>query len=157
MPTKLMLLGAAAVADVVVTAAQVLDINVVLNVVMLLVAALVALPLIRSRRKDATIKDLEAELDAAHRRRDGALEDLAGAQKRANMGEEAIKHLRTELAAAQARYEEQSKYTAKEAVTHLEQLMVEHREQVAARHELMLEQLTAMNQTLGVVAAKVGG
>lgn len=129
-------------------AAVQLDLNLMLNVLMLVIAGLVAVPLVKSRRKDGTIKDMEAAYEAACRRRDEALRDLQGATARANVARESSEHLRNELAAANARYEEQEKYTAKGAVTHMEEILIEHRDQVAERHELMLEALNKLTARL---------
>lgn len=126
--------------------ASILDLNLVLNALMLAIAALVAVPLVRSRRKDGTITDLEKALHAKTELGDQLERDLAGATSRANVAKEASEHLRNELAAATARYEEQAKYTAEGAVLHLEHTLAEHREQVAERHERILaalEKLTA--------------
>ena len=128
--------------------AQILDIDTVLNIMILLVAALAAVPLMKSKAKDQTIKDLNDSLIAADRREDDLKKEVAGAQTRANAMEEACKFATKEKEKWEARYQEQSKYTAKGAVTHMEQLLVEHREQVAQRHEHMIDALDKLTEVL---------
>lgn len=145
---KLAALAAAVVADIVLLATRALDVNTVLNVLVLVVAALAAIPVLKARRKDAAIQDLETTLKAKDARLAEREADLKGAEARANQMEVATTHLREQLAAAEAKYEEQAKYTAKGAVTHMEEMLADHSRQVAERHERMLTALDALTEKI---------
>lgn len=138
-------------------AVAVFDLNLLLNVLMLVMAVVVAVPIVRSRRKDATIAELEK---LAHGRGERIVDleaDVKGVQARADAAEDAAKGCQTEIATWRARYEEQSKYTAEGAVTHLDDVLKEHREQVADRHEKIIEQLDANRVVLEAIAERLNG
>jgi hypothetical protein len=131
-----------------ISASQLLDVNLLLNILTILIACAVAVPIMKSRRKDETIKDLNASLAAADRRLEDAQAEVAGAQVRANQMEEACKYAVKEQEKWHARYEEQRKYTAQGAVTHMEELLIDHRDQVAERHEHMITALDKLTDIL---------
>lgn len=108
------------------------SLNVYLNLFTILLVVGAALPVIKSRRKDATIRDLEEAMTAK-----AALAEERAEQLR--QLEQGCQHLKTEGAEWKARYEEQSRYTAESAITHFEELMDEHRGQVAERHGQLLQ------------------
>lgn len=127
--------------------------NVLLNLSTILVVVLVAIPVARSKRKDGTIKELQESNDA----KDGRIKDLRDEVEERSVAcrqiEQGAVHLQTELAKAQAKYEELEKYAAGPAVAHFEEMLAEHSAAVAARHALMLDQGERQTAALAKVTA----
>lgn len=140
--------GVMAIVDAALLVGAALDMNLVLNLFTLALIAVAAVPVLRSRRKDAIIKELNDVCDVKERREKELEKDLAGAQARANQAEEAAKFSVKEAEKWQARYEEQSKYTAPEAVMQIESELAEHRQQVAERHERILTALERLTDRI---------
>lgn len=133
------------------------DVNTVLNVAMFLLVAVVAVPVLRSKRKDGII-DEQAKVIESHERRINALEqDLKGAQDRANEVSVALAEANNRAAAAEARYEEQLKYTARPAVEQFERMLLDHQRGVQERHELMIEALKRQTAALDELLRHHGG
>lgn len=117
------------------------DTNVVLNLFTLALVIVFAVPVLKSRRKDAVIAEQKEVIDS-HEQRIAALErDLAGAQQRANETMVHAAALEAQKAAAEARYAEQAKYTAAAAVEAFDERFRQHELAVQQRHGLMIELL----------------
>lgn len=126
------------------------DLNAVLNIVTLIAAATVAVPVLRAKRKDAIITE-QSQVIESHERRIKALEDdLLGAQKRADELAQQLVTSQTDLAAANARYEEQAKYTAGPAIEQFKEILLEHQQAVQERHQLMIAALERITGALDV-------
>lgn len=121
----------------------------VLVVLAWLAVAAVSVPTLRSKRKDGVISE-QLLVIQSHETRIKALErDLGGAKERADAAAMAAREAETRAAQWQARYEEQSRYTAGPAIENFERLLKAHSEQVAERHALMIESLEGVTNSLG--------
>lgn len=125
-----------------------MDWNLALNVAMF-AGLLYAVPTLgRSKRKDAVIAEQKLVIES-HTTRISALErDLAGVTDRANVAAEAAKECEKRAAEWQARYDEQSRYTAPVAVAHFEKVLTDHSARVGDRHEQMIAELERIAQLL---------
>jgi hypothetical protein len=118
---RLALLAGAVFAEFLyVAAATVNDFNVWLNVITIVIALAVAVPVIRSRRKDAAL-DQQEKVIAANERRINQLErDLAGATRRAEQAAEEATRAAHDATHWRSKYEEQEKYAAPQAFALIE-------------------------------------
>jgi predicted lipid-binding transport protein (Tim44 family) len=120
--------------------------NLLLNVVTIAIAVGVAIPALKSKRKDATIKDLNDALQAK-------TEALAASELQKRQLEQGAQHCKQEATRWQAKYEEASNYTAEEAVKHFEAALEAHSGRVAERHEVLIRQGEATASSLASIAA----
>lgn len=117
MISRIAILGAAVALDAVIAVLATLDsVNALLNVLTILVALAVAFPVIRSKRKDAVIHEQKQVIESHKNRLDALDADLIGACERADEAEEWAHKSETNAEHWRARYQEQEKYTAPEAL-----------------------------------------
>jgi transposase len=114
--------------------------NVVLNVLTIVIAVGVSVPVVRNRRKDQTIKDLNDALTAKDARVRELRDELSAAHLGKRQIEQAAMHCREEATQWRARYEEIEKYTAEVAVKQFEEALERHAQTVAGRHQVLIEQ-----------------
>jgi predicted lipid-binding transport protein (Tim44 family) len=126
--------------------------NLLLNLLTILIAVGVAIPAVKSRRKDATIKDLTEALDAKDKRVKTLAEELKDRTQQVRQIEQAAQHCTTEAAKWQAKYEEAKQYTAAEAVQQFEAALQAHSARVSERHEVLIQQGEATARSLGSIA-----
>lgn len=134
-----------------VVGATLIEWNTALNVAGLVALALAAFRIGNAKRLRDAISDLESVLKAKDEKVK-ALEDkvndldarVTGAVDRAVAAEK-------DAAAWASRYGELSKYASAEAVSHFESIMIEHRAQVAERHERIIS-LIEQNEKTTVTA-----
>lgn len=135
-----------------VTASVSTQANLLLNVLTILLAIGVAIPALKSKRKDATIKDLTDALEAKDDLLEARTTERDEAQQQKRQIEQAAQHCTTEAAKWQAKYEEAKQYTAQEAVKHFEAALESHSARVAERHEILIQQGQATAQALASIA-----
>jgi hypothetical protein len=100
--------------------AQALDLsrlNALLNVALLVVVFVAAIPLVKSKRKDATIQDLNDSLEARDRRIIDLTNEAVEARQQTRQIEQGVAHLKEELAAAHTANEVLERFTAEHALT----------------------------------------
>lgn len=153
MTLKLSLLAAATVLDIAAwLASQIGDVNVILNVVTILVALAVAYPIIRSRRKDMTIADLEKALDARNERLTETQEALEGASVRADAAEATKQKLREEIAGLEGEMRHLKLYAAPQAfesiAAELASVRTTMSESISAQGELVLKTTELQSKSL---------
>lgn len=113
---RLYVIGLAVSADALLLLAVLDDVNVLLNVFAVLVALIAAFPIIRSKRKDVVISEQGQVIESIKLRLEALEADLAGARRRADNAEEQARQAETSVEHWRARYQEQEKYTAPEAL-----------------------------------------
>jgi ABC-type transport system involved in cytochrome bd biosynthesis fused ATPase/permease subunit len=122
--------------------------NVALNFGTILIVVLVAIPLARSKRKDATIKDLNDALEAKDKRLEESVTDVAEAKQQARQIEQAAAHCRDEATAWRSKYEEQSKYTAPEAIAAFVEMAKSTERSHERRHKEVMAALEALTASV---------
>lgn len=132
-------------------------VNLLLNILVFAAAVVVAVPWLRSKRKDGVIRELEEVVDTKDRLIVSLRDDIKGVAQRADQLAERVTSCERAAAEWQARYEEQSKYTAREAFTHFEQIMSQHSNQVAERHAAMLDVLNTLTRSHSDLIVKLSG
>lgn len=143
MVTRIAVLGAAVLADLaVLTVAAIDDLNAFLNVVTIVIALIVAFPVIRSKRKDAVIKEQKEVIESHQQRIEACLADLDGAVSRANDAEVLAARHERDACDWRARYEEQEKYAAPEAFKSIDRHL--------ARIEELLRMWIVKDETSGL-------
>lgn len=121
------------------------DVNVILNVACVLLLVMFGPRYLKTKdlqaqlgAKDRTIATHDQTIEAMEKRAAARESDLAGAQERAQKLSERNAKLSEVAHVMQGRYEEQSRYTAKEALATLERLLAHQGEEAERRHlELM--------------------
>lgn len=111
-----MILGPSAVQAIVFAYATFDQLNVVFNIATIVVAIAVAFPVIRSRRKDATIRELIQALEAKDALIETLHADIEGLKTRAKRAEDDCHEIKLRANHWEARYHEQEKYTAQGAL-----------------------------------------
>ena len=131
------------------------DGNAALNILMLIVLLFGAPRFFRASRAEAALAEKDRTIDthlqtieADRARMDGLRSDLAGCQDRSNQLEARNRKLSEVAAAMQARYEEAARYTAREALKTLEQLLTHQSEESERRHQETTELLKSINSLL---------
>lgn len=102
--------------------------------------------------KDRVIETKQQTIDACNERVASLETDREGARAAAKHATEAARFFEQECAQWRARYEEQSKYTAKEALQTIEALIAQHAEQVALRHREMMTLFGKLDAHLSTLA-----
>lgn len=127
------------------------DANMALNLVMVVVLLFGAPRFFRASRaeaamqeKDRTIETYEQSVTADRTRMEGLERDLTKIRERRDELEERNSKLSEVAAGFQARYEEQSRYTAKEALETLTRLLEHQEGESERRHTEMLELLSSV-------------
>ena len=119
----------------------------------LLLAALVARPLLRAKRKDGTISDQENAIKA----KDAYIETLEGERDRCleqnRQMEEAVKFAQKQEAVAEAKYEEQARYTAESALNTIEGILERSETESERRHREIISALAKIVPATGVQGA----
>lgn len=121
-------------------AAQLADnANTALNLFTIVLVVIAAVPVIKSRRKDAIIKDLEAALHAKDERMVELREELLGAQARADANDDRAHAAEKREAECRAKYDEIQKYTAGPVLVELKEILVDREHHDKTRHDQLLE------------------
>lgn len=115
----------------------VLNSGTLINVALLVGIVIAAVRVGAGKLKDATIKDLKERIDSLL----GRVEQLDAELMQAR---DDAQECHAEAQKWQARYEEQSKYTARAGYEHFERMLMDHQRQVTERHEQMLEMGAAL-------------
>jgi F0F1-type ATP synthase membrane subunit b/b' len=121
----------------------------VLTVFMIVGGFAIALPYFKRKAINQSIEDLEHALNAARERIDAAEQTAQEAKTEAQNCHIEAERWRT-------KYEESARYSAAPAVAHFERELSEHRQQVAERHQAILEaaERAAVHQALQTEACK---
>ena len=122
--------------------------NALLNLALLAVVFVAAFPLVKSKRKDQTIQEQENLLKAKDARIVELRDDLDDARQNVRQIEQGAAHVREQLVAAEAKYEEQGKYTAEKALTAVMQTMRQGEGNHERRHVEVMEALAALKLAL---------
>lgn len=117
MMIRLATLASTLAADVIVLAYANFDqLNVIFNIATIAVAIAVAFPVIRSRRKDVTIRELVQAADSKDTLIEALKSDVEGLKVRAIRAEDNCRAAEIKAEHWEARYHEQENYTAKGAL-----------------------------------------
>lgn len=110
------LLGAALIDFAVFAYASFDQLNVIFNIATIVVAIAVAFPIIRSRRKDVTIRELSQSVDSKDTLLESLRDDIEGLKIRAKRSEDECHEVKLRAEHWEARYTEQARYTAEGAL-----------------------------------------
>jgi glutaminase len=131
------------------------DPNVYLNLFTILLVVLVAWPVARTKRKDATIKDLQDAVAAKDARNKELSEGLHASRQQVRQLEQGSQHLKTELARIEGAHEELQKYTAQPAIEQFQVDLAAMRAELAERHTATLDAMHEQTRALALIAERV--
>jgi hypothetical protein len=124
------------------------DFNTWLNIVGLVALGLFSVPFLRSRRKDGIIAEQKQTIDSKDALLLTRTEERDECQQRVRQIEQGAGHLKEELARMEARYEEQSNYTAQGALEAVMQLVEQGDRNQERRHKELMGTLHVLTSSV---------
>lgn len=149
LPFPLKVAGLLAFVEVQATTVDVGPVNSVLNVVAIGLIVAVGFRAGRSKLKDETIRDLRESNEAKDERLKELRDELEERLQGTRQIEAGVAHLREQLVAAEARYDEQGKYTAEHALAAVMTAMEKADEGHERRHLEVMAAFESLNTALG--------
>lgn len=124
------------------------DLNLVLNVVTVAIVIGAAFPVLRSKRKDATIAELKESVDSKDERIGDLTAERDECKLKIRQFEQACGHLREELAELRGAYDQQSRYTAEQALETVLEVLKHGDVSQRRRHEELMKMLHTLTEAV---------
>jgi hypothetical protein len=124
------------------------DFNTWLNIIALVALGLFSVPFLRSRRKDGIIAEQKQTIDSKDALLLTRTEERDECQQRVRQIEQGAGHLKEELARMEARYDEQSHYTAQGALEAVMKLVEQGDRNQERRHKELMGALHVLTSSV---------